>query len=193
MWANTLKNRESRLFTITNKNVENKDLYERVITNEDELYNFLEKTLIPIFQERKELKSMYESSKFSDLDEYINNQKHIYIFIEDMSFFTEMVYSTKYNMKDFVEKALSVSKGYLVYFISQISNADMTNEYNTKKSFRTFIGFKDGLHIGGNIDQQRIFDFDVPISERNKKLEVGYGYINLGSKTIRITVPKFDI
>lgn len=193
MWANTLKNRESRLFTITNKNVENKDLYERVITNEEELYNFLEKTLIPIFQERKELKTKYESGKFSNLDEYINNEKHIYIFIEDMSFFTEMVYSTKYNMKDFVEKALSVSKGYLVYFISQISNADMTNEYNTKKSFRTFIGFKDGLHIGGNIDQQRIFEFDVPINERNKKLELGYGYINLGSKTIRIIVPKFDI
>jgi hypothetical protein len=51
---------------------------------------------------------------------------------------------------------------------------------------RGFVGWKEGIHLGGRLEDQKVFDFDVPILQRGKKLPAGYGHISADGATLRV-------
>jgi S-DNA-T family DNA segregation ATPase FtsK/SpoIIIE len=74
----------------------------------------------------------------------------------------------------------------MVYVFACIAPDDFTGEWGTKPVLRKFAGYKEGMHLGGNIDNQRIFDFEIPVLQRGQKLPAGQGHIVDGDVTKRI-------
>ena len=67
---------------------------------------------------------------------------------------------------------------HMIYLFACVSVADMTGEYNSKRLMRGFVGWKEGIHLGGRLEDQKVFDSDVPILQRGKKLPAGlWAYI----------------
>jgi S-DNA-T family DNA segregation ATPase FtsK/SpoIIIE len=115
-------------------------------------------------------------------------ESKICLFIGDMPAFCEMVYHPDYDMKSFMELMLARGDGHMIYLFACVSVGDMTGEWNTKPAMRRFIGWKEGVHMGGAVDSQKIFDFDVPVLERGRRLPAGSGHMNDGGVTKRVAV-----
>jgi len=103
-----------------------------------------------------------------------------------MEAFCEAVYNSEKGMSGFIEQMLTKGDGHMIYFIACISNSDMSGEWNTRPLMRKFIGHRCGLHLGGAVDNQRIFDFEIPALERAKREPPGKGHTIENGITKRI-------
>jgi len=159
------------------------------ITNSDELYEFMENVLVPELARRNPAKADYIDGGYMNPDEYFASEEKICLFIHDMSAFCEAVYNSEKDMKSYMEKIL-LPKGnhHMVYLFACVTPDDYSGEWGTKQVLRKFTGYKEGLHLGGNLDNQRIFDFDIPVLQRGQRLPAGQGHIVAGGVTKRIAV-----
>ncbi|MDO4799290.1 MAG: type VII secretion protein EssC [Bacillota bacterium] len=155
----------------------------------DELFDFFQKTMIPEFQRRNLRKKEFKDSGSTDLDAYLAGDRKIFFFVHDMTAFCEAVYNNDRDMKGFVEVMMDKGEGHLVYLIAVVTSADLAGQYGSKKLLRGFIQRKEGIHLGGKVEDQRIFDFDVPILERGKKLASGLGHVASDRGTLRVITP----
>ena len=159
------------------------------LTNSEELYGFMETVLVPELSRRNPAKGDYIDSGYSNPDEYFASEPKICLFIHDMSAFCEAVYNSEKDMKGYMEKILlPKGKHHMVYLFACISQEDFAGEWGTKQVLRKFAGYKEGLHLGGNVDNQRIFDFEIPVLQRGQKLSPGNGHIIDNGETKRIVV-----
>ena len=159
------------------------------MANSEELYSFMETVLVPELSRRNPAKGDYIDSGYPDPDGYFASEEKICLFIHDMSAFCEAVYNSEKDMKSYMEKILlTKGKHHMVYMFACISPDDFTGEWGTKPVLRKFAGYKEGLHLGGNIDNQRIFDFEIPVLQRGQKLNPGNGHIVDNGQTKRIVV-----
>lgn len=183
------------MYAITDKpelkdNFLNLDVKE-CIDNSEQLYNFLQQKIVPLFTERSQLKVEYIRNQGHSVSDYLNIVKPIYILIDELPFFLDLVYNSQKNMSDFIELCFQKGHQHGIYFFGTMN----PNDYQLclqKPAFKYFIQSKQGIHYGGMTDQQRIFDFDLPISLRNKKLKPGYAFMNYKGKTIQILTPVQD-
>lgn len=158
------------------------------ISTAEQLFDFLQNDLRNEFIARGDIKTQFSNNKSANKSDFYNKTKPLFIFIPDFTFFLELIYNYEKDMKKFMEQTISVGKGYGIYFIATVTNNDMTSDYNSKRVFRSFIGYKEGFHLGGQTDQQRIFDFDIPVFERSKRTGVGVGHIIDEGKTKKVIV-----
>lgn len=156
------------------------------MTTSDELFDFMKTVIIPEFQRRNKAKAEFIRDGQKNVDAYIASEQKIFIFIHDMSAFCEAVYASERDMKGFMEQMVTRGDKHMIYLFACISAADMTGEYNSKRFMRGFVGWKEGIHLGGRLEDQKIFDFDVPILERGKKLPAGYGHTAADGTTMRV-------
>jgi S-DNA-T family DNA segregation ATPase FtsK/SpoIIIE len=159
------------------------------MTTADELFAFMHNTMIPEFSRRNEKKAEFIKNGRKNADEYFSSMQKIFVFIHDMSALCEAVYEREVDMKGFMEQMIAKGDGHLIYFFACVSQNDMTGKYNTKHLMRGFISWKEGLHLGGKLDDQKVFDFDIPVMERMKPLPPGYGHAMLNGVTKRIVTP----
>ena len=159
------------------------------LTNSAELYGFMEDVLVPELTRRNPAKGDYIDSGYSDPDGYFASEPKICLFIHDMSAFCEAVYNSEKDMKGYMEKILlPKGKHHMVYLFACITPDDYSGEWGAKQVLRKFAGNKEGLHLGGNLDNQRIFDFEIPALQRGQRLPAGQGHIVDGGITKRIAV-----
>jgi S-DNA-T family DNA segregation ATPase FtsK/SpoIIIE len=158
------------------------------ISTAEQLFDFLQNDLRNEFISRGDIKTQFSNNKSANKSDFYKKTKPLFIFIPDFTFFLELIYNYEKDMKKFMEQTISVGKGYGIYFIATVTNNDMTSDYNSKRVFRSFIGYKEGFHLGGQTDQQRIFDFDIPVFERSKRTGVGVGHIIDEGKTKKVIV-----
>jgi len=159
------------------------------VVTADELFELMRDTIIPEFTRRNIAKAEFVKKGRKDIDTYLSSDKKIFIFINDMSYLCETVYQSERDMKGFMEQMLARGDGHMIYLFANISQGDMTGEYNSKRLLRSFIGWKEGVHFGGKLEDQRVFDFEVPVLERSKKLHAGYGHTVIDGATKRIVAP----
>jgi hypothetical protein len=76
----------------------------------------------------------------------------------------------------------------MFYIFACVSPDDFSGEWGTKPLLRKFTAHKQGLHLGGNLDNQRVFDFEAPVLQRGQKLSAGRGHIIDGGVTKRVAV-----
>jgi S-DNA-T family DNA segregation ATPase FtsK/SpoIIIE len=163
---------------------------DRYIIGSDELYDFLQDTIIPEFTVRNRRKAEFVKNGRKDIESYITSDKKIFLFISDMVAFCEAVYSSERDMKGFLEQVISRGDQHLIYLFACIAPSDLQGEMGTKRLMRGFINWKDGIHLGGDVEHQRIFDFDVPMLQRSKKLPAGIGNIISNGVTKCIKTPE---
>lgn len=159
------------------------------ITTSDELFNFMQLVILPEFTRRNKAKAEFIKNGRRNIDEYIISEPKIFLFINDMTAFCEKVYDSEKEMKSFMEMMVARGDDHMIYLFGCVSQTDMTGEYNSKRLMRGFIGWKEGIHLGGKLEDQKVFDFDVPVLERGKKLPVGYGHTTINNVTKRIITP----
>ena len=162
---------------------------DRYIASAGELFDFMQDIIIPEFTSRNKKKADFVRMGRKNVDEYMASMQRIVLFINDMTAFCEAVYESERDMKGFIEQMVARGDGHMICLFACIAQADMTGEYSSKRFLRGFIGWKDGLHLGGKLEDQKVFDFDVPVLERGKKLPAGYGHAVVDGVTKRIVTP----
>ena len=162
---------------------------ERYVDSIDSLFALMEEIIVPEYTRRNKKKAEFIKNGKRNINEYIASDQKIFIFINDMTAFCEAVYESKRDMKGFMEQVITRGDNHMIYMFACVSQNDMVGEYNAKRFMRGFVGWKEGLHFGGKIEDQRVFDFEVPVLERGKKLPAGYGHSVIDGVTKRIVTP----
>ena len=163
---------------------------DNYMTTSDELFDFMHTNMLPEFTRRNRGKAEFIKNGSKNIDEYLGSEQKIFLFIGDMTAFCEVVYSSEREMKGFMEQMVNRGEQHMVYLFANVSQADIQGEMGTKRLMRGFIGWKEGVHLGGDVEHQRIFDFDVPVLERSKKLPSGFGYTVINGVTKRVVTPR---
>lgn len=163
------------------------------MTSSEELFKFARDIMVPEFTKRNEKKAEYISQDRDNDENYFDSEEKICFFINDMTSFCSAVYESdiKLRLREFIETVFAKGEQHLFFFFATVSQIDYQN-CSHRPLFRTFISYKEGLHLGGNVDQQKIFDFNISVVEHSKKLSSGYGHTIIGGRTVRIITPRLE-
>ena len=156
------------------------------IENSDQLYNWLSET-IPEFARRNKKIEAAGGRKYSSTA--MADEKHITIFIHDFGAFLTAIYSDIRNMYSFFENMVKRGNGHKITLVACITRED-SSSHSGRPAYIGFTSWKDGIHFGGQTDNQRIFDFEMQPSERIKKYSAGTGHTLVNEKTVTIKTPE---
>lgn len=149
-----------------------KDEEFECVTDDSALLKYFQK-LTPEFVERNKRKKELLEQGLADEEIFCQMQsfKPVFIFISDLKQFLESVYHPEGeigNMSAFFENIFEKGMLHNIYFFACL-NPDDSAELSMYKSYRLFTSFGAGVHLGGNVAGQRIFDFrNIPFSELSK-------------------------
>jgi S-DNA-T family DNA segregation ATPase FtsK/SpoIIIE len=164
-----------------------RELDSGYFTDSDGLYGFFESELVPEIKRRNPAKGAFIDSGYKEPDAYFASEQKICLFINDHTAFCDAVYNSERDMKGYIETILlPKGKHHMFHIFSCISPDDFAGEWGSKPLLRKFTAYREGLHLGGSIDSQRVFDFDIPVLQRGVKLAAGQGHIVDGGVTKRI-------
>lgn len=150
------------------------------ITNKQQLFLFF-KDLLPKFVERNKKKRANIQANMSDEEIYLDMREFPakYLFLPDLGSFIQNVKNPENfgDAKSFIENLLDKGSMHNVYWFAALQPEDVSKLGGTK-IYDLFIRYKTGMHFGGNVSGQRIFNFDyVPYTEQTKSLKAGIGCV----------------
>ena len=162
------------------------------VETEEEIFTYFSE-LLPEFVRRNKLKGelLNEDREETEIFARMSEETPIFIFISDFAWFVNMIYETEYDMRGFLENIIEKGRLHNIYFVANIK-LDEIVEVSHKDLFSLFTGHKTGIHFGGNVGENRIFNYDnVPYQEQSEMLKPGIGYTaGLMSKDVRkVVVP----
>lgn len=147
----------------------------------EELFQFFS-GLIPVFKERNKKKWELLNQGYTEeqVFEEQAKEKPIYIFVADLSEFIKTLYARHENlgsMSGFAENILEKGSLHNIYFFGclGLEEASVLAGY---RAYSLFVGYKKGVHLGGNLSAQKTFSFqNIPYGELGKNQKKGIGYI----------------
>lgn len=169
----------------------------KYVSNSTELFEML-KNLVPKFKERNNKKRELmvagydEEEIFKEMCKFVP----IYLFIDDLSDFMRVAYNPPEGVgavSGFLENI--TEKGYL-HNIFIISALDQTKSAQSigYKAYNHMITYKTGIHLGGNVAAQRLFDFSgISYQEQTKTTKPGIGLLpsnDYGEMVQKVVIPK---
>lgn len=166
------------------------------ITDDGMLYHYLKDDLIPIFKERNARKHSWMAEGLSD-EEIYDNQKEeekIYIFIADMPEFIKHIYAPEEGigaMGALIENFFDKGSLHNIFWFACLKLEDV-NTVSGVRAYDLFVRYKKGVHFGGNVSAQRIFNFDyIPYMEQSKTEKAGIAMLPASEEeTVRkVAVP----
>lgn len=193
----TSRKENMEIYVIENRGQEFKALAEQLcinyLCNETEIYEFFKGT-IPLFKERNGLKQkmLSEGYEISEVAQYMTSQKQIIVFIADLVEFIKAVYqpdSGVGNISSYLENITEKGSYHGFYFFGNI-NQEQAGSVAGRKIFQNMSSYKTGIHLGGNISSQRVFQFsNISYQEQTKTTKPGIGYVpNVDDSGIADTV-----
>ena len=157
-----------------------KEVNARYIDTDQDLFNYFSE-LMGIFVERNNKKYSYVEDGFDDQEIYEKMKEFppIFIFISDLMTFLDMVYNPDKsvgNMSGFFENICEKGSLHNIYLIS-CYNIDDYSKLTDYKAFYQLTSYKKGLHCGGNLANQRMYNFsNISYQEQGKTLKPGIAY-----------------
>ncbi|MCI6652981.1 MAG: hypothetical protein MSH11_06135, partial [Ruminococcus sp.] len=132
------------------------------------------------FKERNILKNncIDQGMSYSQIFDKMSCFESIFILIDNLNEFFREIYSpTKgsQNYGEFIENI--IEKGYLhnIYFFGCMNSDDYYDLYEYR-AYKLFTEYKRGVHLGGYLSEQKIFDFDnLSYLESSKSMKRGTG------------------
>lgn len=149
------------------------------ISTQEELFGYF-RDLLPEFKRRNQLKQKYLTQGLDEdaLFERMQEEPPIFICIADFASYLDDVYQVLpdgTNMQGFVENISEKGRYHNIYFFGCIQSEDEARQLG-RKVFRCFSDNGMGLHLGGNLAYQRIFNFtNISFQQQNKALKPGSG------------------
>lgn len=137
--------------------------------------------LIPDFKERNQKKKTAVQQGMSDEEIYLAMREFTekYFFISDLGDFIRILKESEMAKlaRPFIENILDKGMYHNVFWFIALQPEDAT-KLGGDRVYDYIIRYKTGMHFGGNVSAQRIFNFDyVPYSEQTKSLKPGIGMI----------------
>lgn len=138
--------------------------------------------LLPRFAQRNKMKHELLRSGAEEDEIFIRMSKEtpVFIFLADLGEFFRMVYQPDEgtgNMSGFVENILEKGSLHNIYFIGCLKAEDEST-LGVWKAYQFFAGYKTGIHLGGNLTAQKIFNFqNIPYAQQTKTMKKGMGYV----------------
>ncbi|MBQ6787676.1 MAG: type VII secretion protein EssC [Lachnospiraceae bacterium] len=145
-----------------------------------DLFAFFQK-LLPDFVVRNKKKKQNIQASMSDEEIYIDMQNFgaKYLIVPDIGDFIQNVKNPENfgDARPFIENVLDKGILHNVYWFAVLQPDDVTKLGGTR-IYDLFIRYKTGMHFGGNVSGQRIFNFEyIPYNEQTKSLKAGIGLI----------------
>lgn len=178
--------KEARICVIDFGEQELKKISEQMsaeyITGENEIYEFFKST-VPIFKERnvKKHELLSTGTEETELAEIMNREVQIYIFISDIVDFVQTAYKTldgKGSISAYLENITEKGSFHGIYFIGLL-NPEQASLVSGKKLYRNMVSYRTGIHLGGNVTAQRVFQFqNIPFQEQSKTSKPGIGLVS---------------
>lgn len=149
------------------------------IREHQEIFDYF-KNLIPEFSARNERKRSCLAEGLEDdaLYEKMQAVKPICVFIADMKAFTEAVYQKLPDGSDmdrFLENIMERGRMHNIYFFGCVRSEDEPTLLS-RKMFKCFADCQAGIHLGGSLTAQRVFNFtNIPLTQQGRAVKPGRG------------------
>ncbi|MBO5522771.1 MAG: type VII secretion protein EssC [Roseburia sp.] len=146
-------------------------------SEEEEIFQYFG-DLLPEFVRRNKIKNelVAQDAEESEIFERLSEEMPIFIFISEFAWFVDMVYRSELDMRGFLENIVEKGRLHNIYFIAEMKLEEML-DISHQELYRLFVGYKTGIHFGGNVAENRIFNFDsIPYQLQGEVLKPGIGY-----------------
>lgn len=157
---------------------------------------FMLDDFIPLFKSRNVIKKdcVLKGMESAEIYSRMSEEQEVYILISNMDAFVSMLYS-KESTTDNLNGGFAnlVDKGSLhnIYMFATMTT-DTRSSMLGKDVFEKFVRGKVGIHMGGGISQQRLFDFSgMSMSEQSAIEKAGTGVVppNGNAPCCRVVTP----
>ncbi len=144
------------------------------------------KNLLEPFKERNlKKRRLIEAGKDdAEIYEVVRTEKPYFIIVADIVPFVQAVMKPEEGVLDtkkFVENVTERGKLHNVFFFIGM-NPDTTGAINGLSIYNNLTGYRTGIHLGGNVQNIRYFDFTgIPYAEQGKTQKTGTGIIPAGN------------
>ncbi|MGN0690753.1 MAG: type VII secretion protein EssC [Oscillospiraceae bacterium] len=126
-----------------------------------------------------------------DFGEYLcKKHEKIFIIIDSMSELIDMIYdaSNTEDMHTITETYFKNGLGMGIYFIAGFDGAVYGQNY-FRTACKNFVEYRQGIHLGGRYDKQKLFDVAMPLSQLSKPADYYTGLTVSDGSEIRVYVP----
>ena len=190
--AKQMKEKGSRVYIFDGPLREMEDVAGEInadgyITSQEDLFSFMEQVMVPELTERNELVYNARESKTS-VSKALKDYDRIVLIINSAVDFMEAVYNEAADMSEFLEVVFDKGLEHKIHFIMGVSFREY-DECSSYNAFRMAMDMKTGLHLGGLLAEQRIFDFDVTVGEYDRKSPAGSAVTIVNGETIEVMTP----
>ncbi len=165
-----------------------------------EMFRFFDKELTPEFVERNKVKRSLAESGATEDEIFAGMQKfdkHI-IVIGDLPEFLKKADNPGEGfttMTRFLCNLLEKGALHNIYWIAAFDQ-DRSAEISGIASYNAFVKDKNGIHLGGNTQAQRLMQFDhLPYAQQGRKLKAGIGLLPTHEEdnTLSVAIPLYRI
>lgn len=156
------------------------------ISEDRELYRYLKEELIPVFRQRNEKRRT--ATKEND------TEKKIFLFITNLLEFVKHIYLPSEGVGEMgaaIENFLEKGRSHNIFWFGVLQTDDR-NRASGRRAYELFIRYRQGIHFGGRVSEQRLLDFDhVPYMEQARAEKPGIGMLPYSEEeTVRkVAVP----
>lgn len=114
----------------------------------------------------------------------------IFVIIDSMNEFLNMICDTTNteDMHTITETYFKNGSGMGIYFIAGFEQAIYGQNYY-QTACRNFTEHKQGIHLGGRFDRQKLIEVSMPMSQMSKPMDFFTGVTNCGGSELKIFVP----
>lgn len=151
------------------------------LTEEREVYDFFKST-VPVFQERNRRKQelMIQGLEGEELAEQMNQEQQVFIFLADIPSFVQMAYRQLEGVGSihaYLENITEKGSFHGFYFFG-ILNPEYSSSVSGYRTYQNMISYRTGMHLGGNVSAQRLFQFsNIPFQEQAKVTKPGIALV----------------
>ena len=154
----------------------------RYVSDGKEMFTYFSE-LLPEFARRNKIKRSLIESGMDEMDVALKmmEEKPIFIFIADMNDFMMMVYKHGKDVGDvsgFLENIMEKGSMHNIFFFACLRTEDDMG-LRGYRAYNYYCSYKKGVHLGGNLQGQKIFNFqNIPFNQLGKVLKKGFGYMS---------------
>lgn len=130
-----------------------------------------------------------------DFAEYLcEKHEKIFVVIDSMNEFLNMIYDSTNteDMHTITETYFKNGQGMGIYFIAGFEAAVYGQNY-FQTACRIFTENKQGIHLGGRYDKQKLVEVSMPMSQISKPADFFTGITNYGGDELKIFIPGGNI
>jgi S-DNA-T family DNA segregation ATPase FtsK/SpoIIIE len=157
------------------------EYHAQYITEPAQLFQYLSKLLPEFAARNKKKRAMIESGMDeAEIFAEMSREEPVFIFLADLAEFFKMVYRPGEgvgNMSGFVENMIEKGNLHHIYFIGCLKPEDHA-VLSAYKAYQDYISYKRGIHLGGNLQAQKVFNFqNLSFAQQSKSTKRGIGYV----------------